>query len=477
MPPPDEPLVTAVRDGSRRLVAAVDAPARALGLAPGLTLAHAQALVPDLAVVEADPEADAAALARLAAWCLRYAPLVSADPPDGIFVEIAGAAHLFGGEAALLADLLGRLDGAGIAARAAVADTAGAAWAVARYGPDAIVAPGATAAALADLPVAALRLPAETVDALHRLGLERIGQLMAMPSSALTRRFGPAWRRRLDGALGKTPEPLRALVPPATVRRRLAFAEPISAPETLARVAARLCAELCADLARAELGARRLDLVFARVDQGAQAIRVGTARPSRDPAHLARLLTDRLGTVEPRFGIEEATLAASAVEPLPASQGRAALAGTEEGDPDLGPLVDLLRARLGAGRVYRQAPVESEIPERSVARIPALAPPRGATWPRAPQRPARLLDPPERVDVVALLPDYPPAAFVWRAGRRRVVRADGPERIAGEWWRSDDEAGWRDYYRVEDEEGRRYWLFRHAPAGEGGRWFLHGLFG
>ncbi|MCC2653062.1 MAG: polymerase family protein [Microvirga sp.] len=476
-PPRDKPLVTATTEGPRRVIASADEAARALALRPGLTIAHAQAVVPELHIAEATPEDDAEGLARLATWCMRYSPLIAVDRPDGVWIEVAGSAHLFGGEEALLSDLTRRLRRAGVRARAAIADTPGTAWAVARHGAERIIVPGGMAAAIAELPVAALRLPAATVDALHRLGVERVGQVAAMPSAPLTRRFGADVRRRLDQALGHAPEPFDALMPPEVIRRRLSFAEPIGAREDLSRVVARLCVDLCGELAAKALGARRLDLVFGRVDRAAQAVQVKTARPNRDAAHLARLFGDRLDIIDPGFGIEHALLIASRVEPLTPKQTSAR--GLDRGEPetDLGNLVDRLATRLGEAQVYRQAPVESDLPERCVAKVPALAPAAGLTWPAALKRPTRLLDPPEPIEVEALVPDYPPAAFVWRRVRRRVVRADGPERVFGEWWRTDDERSVsRDYYRLEAADGSRYWVFRDGPAVEGVRWFLHGLF-
>ena len=227
----------------------------------------------------------------------------------------------------------------------------------------------------------------------------------------------------------------------------------------------------------AALGVRRLDLVFGRVDRASQAVQVKTAKPNRDPAHLARLLADRLDFIDPGFGIEDGLLIASRVEPLAPKQTSAQGLSSDDAETNLGPLVDRLTTRLGEANVYRQAPVESDLPERSVARVPALAPNAGLTWPPALPRPPRLLGPPEPIEVMALVPDYPPAAFVWRRVRRRVVRADGPERVFGEWWRADDErSAMRDYYRLEAADGSRYWVFRDGPAVEGVRWFLHGLF-
>ncbi len=474
-PPPDEPLVAAVQDGPRRVVSAADRAARALGLRPGLALAQAQAMVPGLTVIQADPEGDAAALARLAAWCLCYAPLVAADPPDGIWIDVAGAAHLHGGEAALLAHLRRRLGRAGYRVRAALADTPGAAWAAARcLGPEIVLPPGGQRDALLALPLSALRLDRDTVSGLGQLGIARVGQLLEQPSGPLRLRFGEAPARRLAEALGHAPEPLAYLAPPVEHAVRLAFAEPIGAPETLARVAGRLTAMLADTLTRHGLGARRLDLVFRRVDGLDQSVSVGTARPSRDPAHLARLLIERLATIDPGHGLDEARLSAPRVERLEARQ---LAAPGEAPDPDrMAELVDRLVLRLGPGRVFRKSPVESEWPERAVRRVAALSPATGVTWPADLPRPGRLLPAPEPVAVLAALPDAPPSAFTWRGTRRRVARADGPERIFGEWWLSDDEvSATRDYYRVEDESGARYWLFRDSLTRDGARWWLHGL--
>ena len=252
-------MITAIREGSRRIIAAVDDAARALGLRPGQTVAHAQALVPDLTIVPARPEADAAALARLAAWCLRYAPIVAPDPPDGIFIDIAGAAHLRGGEHKLLDDLVARLNRAGITVQASVADTPATAWAVARYGSDRVVPPGRMADAIASLPIQALRLSADTVASLREVGIERVAQLAAKSPGSLKLRFGPEILIRLDQALGHEPDLFEPLLPPDIPQCKRAFAEPIGDPEDLKRVVGDLTAALCRDLEQSGVGARRLD--------------------------------------------------------------------------------------------------------------------------------------------------------------------------------------------------------------------------
>lgn len=462
--------------GQRRVVTSIDGAAERVGLARGMTVAHAQSLVPELAVVDAEPDTDRAALTRLALWCTRYSPLVTADPPDGVMIDVAGSAHLFQGEAALIEDLLRRLAKTGITARAAISDTPGCSWAAARYGDIAIVAPGRVSEAIASLPVAALRLAPEIVASLSEVGIERVAQLASKPRASLSLRFGAAVLLRLDQALGGVAEALPSLIPPEVPRTELRFAEPVGDPEDLKRITARLCEDLCGELERRGIGARRLDLVFTRVDDLTQAVRIGLSRPYREPVHLAKLLAERLVLVDPGFGIESAALTASWVEALSERQTVGRHVSADGRDVDVSQLVDTLGIRLGAGKVFRLAPVESELPERAVRRVPALHPPQGFDWPKHLPRPARLLSPPERVEVVAELPDHPPRLFVWRNLRHRVAYADGPERINGEWWVSDAERNLaRDYYRVETVEGARFWLFRDGAAAKGGAWWLHGV--
>jgi protein ImuB len=349
---------------------------------------------------------------------------------------------------------------------------------MARFAGGGIVPPGAAATAAAALPVAALRLDAETCRALALLGVERVGQLAALPRAQLTRRFGRALFERYERVVGLAPDPLTPIVPREVPRVRLAFPEPLAHLDGLAAALDDLARELCRELEGRGEGLRLLDTVLRRVDGQPIALRVGASLPTRDPAHCVRLVGERLATIDPGFGIDEMALVAARVEPLRERQAEAvaALDGECRDMAALAPLVDRLGVRLGQERVFRLAPVESRVPERSVKRVPALAPATGS-WPEALPRPSRIIDPPEEVQATALLPDYPPTLFVWRRVRYRVRSADGPERVHGEWWRSDAETGeLRDYYRVEDEDGRRFWLFRNAPAPEGTRWWLHGRF-
>jgi protein ImuB len=469
------------RAGNRNVVTAADLPARSLGIRVGMPATQAQALVAELVVQEADPDGDSVSLDRLAVWALRYSPVAAADPPDGLVLDTTGADHLHGGEEAMLADIAGRLVAAGVRARLAISDTWGASYALARVSADerTVVPAGRTAEFLAGVPISTLRLDPDTVASLRKLGFDRIRDLEATPRAPLTLRFGPHVCRRLDRAFGRAAEPIEAVRPPDMVEVRRVFAEPIAAPETIHRYLAKLVVQLCAALEERGLGARRLDLLFGRVDDRVWAVRVGTSTATRDVKRLTRLLGDKIETVEPGFGIETIRLAATLAEPLNPKQTISSL--TEEPEADIAGLIDVLANRVGEERVYRYAAVASDVPERTVARVAATAPAEADEWPAGWPRPARLLQPPEAIDTVALLPDHPPVSFTWRGIRRRVRRADGPERVFGEWWKSDAElVALRDYFQVEDDAGERFWIFRagdgeHATTGSQG-WFMHGIF-
>ncbi|MCZ0963879.1 Y-family DNA polymerase [Paracoccus benzoatiresistens] len=482
-PSPETPLVLAGRVGNRRLVTAACALAQELGLSAGMPVSKAQALVPELQVLPSDPATDAASLERLALWVLqRVSPIVAVDPPDGLVIDSTGADHLHGGAEALLETLIGRLLMSGVTARAAIADSWGAAHALARHRADPVhlAEPDNAEILLAPLPLAALRLPPTTLASLHTLGFACIGDLLHQPRAPLTRRFGPELCRRLDQALGLASEPIEPLRPAELVEVRRSFAEPIAAAETIARYIGKLVRALCVALEERGLGARRLDLLCWRVDAHVQTVRVGLAKPQREPQRLNRLLCEKIETIAPGYGIEILSLTAVMVEPLEARQMANSL--LEAPAPDLSDLVNVLANRVGARGVYRMAPVPSDVPERSVTRIAPLSEPVGVGWPDHWPRPARLLPWPEPIETVALLPDHPPVWITWRNIRRKVRRADGPERVFGEWWKRDAELiAVRDYFRIEDEAGERYWVFR-AGDGENSetgshRWFLHGVFG
>jgi protein ImuB len=467
--------------GVRRLHA-IDEAAAGLGLYVGQKATDAMALVPELVTAEADPQGDRAALSALVHWCMRYSPAVAADPPDGLLLDVTGVAHLWGGEAAMLDDLLARLAAQGIPARGAVAGSAGAAWALARCGEDrTVVPPGAEAQALAPLPVTGLRLAPEIAAQLVRLGLARIGQVAALPRPELARRFGQATLTRLDQALARAEEALCFSRPPTPWFARLAFAEPISAPEDLARASRDIAQRLCGRLLAEGQGAGRFELAFHRLDGRAERLSVGLSLPGRNPDAIARLFAPMLETVDPGFGIEVTSLAAERVEILPEREIRLEAIGEIAAKDGIAPLVDRLANRLGEDRVWRAGAYPSHLPERAVVRRAVFAPATEDRWPKDRPRPLRLFARPEPIDAMARVPDDPPVFFRWRGQLRRVRKAEGPERLAEEWWRRPPgETGpdhVRDYYRVEDENGARYWLFRAGLYGGEvtPKWWLHGL--
>ncbi len=479
--PLPEPLVLAVCRHGRQEVAAVSPSAEALGIRPGEPLAAARARLPSLQVARAEPEADAAALARLARWLQRHmSPLVALDPQDGLWLEAEGASHLFGGEARMLERLVARLATDGLTARAGLAGTAGAAWALARFAATAeapvAVAPRAAAAeAIAALPAAALRLAPGQAEDLARLGVATVADLLAIPRTSLGRRFGLDLLRRIDEALGTAGTPLAWLAPEDKLQARAALPEPAATPEALHALIERLVPPLVRRLARAGLGALRLDLRFCRTDGTWAALRTGAAAPTREAAHIARLLHLLVESVDPGPGIAEAILACPRAAALPPAQR-----GTEDGPAPLAETADRIEARLGPGRLFRVAPTAGAFPESTLVRRAPLDP-AGTDWPRHLPRPTRLLDPPEPVEAIAMLPDRPPVALRWRGRRYRVRAADGPERMHAAWWEPDaDPAAVRDYFAVELEDGCRLWLFRAGdgadPATGDFGWRVHGLF-
>ena len=489
-PPPrsgeELPLLLSRRTGNRLLVSAASPEARALGLHPGMAVSQVRALVPGLDIREDDPAADADVLQRLALFAARrWTPRAAVSPSDGLFLDLSGVAHLFGGEDMMCRRIVAFCARAGFAARIAVAGTPGAAHALARFGPGMLCPVNGEPEALAPLPLAALRVEEPVLAAARRLGLETIGDLLPLPRGPLQRRFGKTLLARLDQALGRSGEAIEPVVPEDAPCAILRFAEPIATAEAIEQALGLLLSSLIATLREQGLAARTLALLCDRVDGKVERIAIGTARATRDAPHLLRLLGMKIEKIEPGFGLDSMRLVAGRVEPLSAEQPslrgaqRRSSARNDE-EVDLAMLVDRLAGRLGPRSLYRATAVESDVPERSVARTGPLD--TAVPWPKWP-RPVRLLSPPERVEnVVALLPDLPPRRFTWRGRAYRVARADGPERIHGEWWKRTAEAeGVRDYFQVEDEEGGRFWLYRRGDGVDQRTgdlsWYLHGVFG
>ncbi len=519
-----------VTPGARGLrLAACNDEARARGLQPGERLADARAKVPDLASAVHEPVEDAASLLRMARWAERWSPWVAVDAPDGLLLDVTGVAHLFGGEAMLVADMTGRFGKLNMTARAGLAGTVPAARAIARFGQigSPIVAEGAERTALATLPVEALDLDADTVTTLRRAGLKRIGQLYDVPRASLARRFRARERHarlmeRLDAALGLTRTPLSPLSPPVEFAVRHSVMEPLMSHDGVLAMLEHLTAALCLKLTRAGEGAVHLELALYRADGSRAVIQAGLSRPSARTEHLVRLLSPRLEKVDLGFGVDAASLKARETQDLAAVQE----ALTREGGTgtELAELADRIAAREDGAPVSVNVAVESHQPEWAEAvkgfgeagaefsppPCPSPASGRGngvrkvepGSLPRLrgrvgvgadgnpdavretnPNRPITLLDRPEEIQVIASVPDGPPVRFTWRHVARKVLKSAGPERIAPDWWRSGHAPRTprtRDYYTVEDEAGRRYWIYREGLYEEQDKpapgWFLHGLF-
>ncbi|MEQ8603617.1 MAG: DNA polymerase Y family protein [Marivibrio sp.] len=503
--PPARPVAMTRTVGTGVFVAACDQAATDAGVAPGVTLASARALAPTVTATEMDETADAALLQRLAGWCDRYSPLVGTAGGDRILIEATGAAHLFGGAQAMLDDARARLRAAGFCAAGAYAPSPSAAAALARFGADGRVVERRVdlPEALKEAPVAALALaePAldpETSVGLQRVGLRRLGDLYGLPRAALSARFGAAAASALDRLLARTAQPITPRRPVAPWRVRLSFPDPIGLRGDIDAAVERLVDRLCQRLSAENLGCRRLELTAFRADGAAQTVTLGTGRPVRERARLLRLLAEKLDAIEPGFGIDCLILAAPRVEPFESDQlsGGLDAGGAGGRDPDLfAALVDRLANRLGGENVFRLAPADSRLPDAAQAKAPCVAPRRRGRalqeppWPETPSRPVRLLAQPQTLQPLSAPKAGEPLSAFRLDGRRCAVRiAVGPERIAPDWWREDAAwaAGARDYWRVEDETGRRYWIYRDGVAGPladalgdgAGRqhWYLHGLF-
>lgn len=485
----DKPLVAVESVRGQRVLVAVAAETD--GLAPGQTLTSARALYPNLLALEADPAADIATLRTLAAWAERYTPLAAIDTEQdhGLWLDISGCAHLLGGEPELLVDIRARLARQNIPACMAIAGTFGAAWALARTQTrdGAIIPNGQEADALSQLPITALRLDERSIAGLRRLGVRTVENLTRLPRAEVTARFGMLPVLRLDQAFGCLVEAVSWPHPPAPLLEIFSPIEPIGTAEDLSRALSLLAEHLCLRLAAVGQGGLRFTARFFRVDNAVQNITIATARPLRDPAIVAQLLSMKLETVDPGFGVEAIHFTADDAAPLSAVQVEAFAVADELGR--LATVVDRLSNDIGPERIWRPALYASHVPERVVQRLPALE--KTSPWQRDPTqpRPTRLLRRPEPIEVTAQAPDDPPTLFRWRRRWHRIRIATGPERISVEWWRERNPPTpvthrpetdlIRDYYRVEDMDGARFWVFRaglHRNAYIP-RWFLHGLFG
>ncbi|MGH6877623.1 MAG: DNA polymerase Y family protein [Rhizomicrobium sp.] len=487
--PETAPLVIAAKTGNALRLCALDRKAAALGLRAGMPLANARAMVLALDVANADEAADQRLFESIADWCLHYTPQVALDPPHGLLLDVTGAAHLFGGEQALLARSRKSLRGQGFAVQGAIAGSATAARALARYRDGALVPPGEEATAVAMLPVEALDLDPAITHAFRHAGLKTIGHVTTRKRSELTARFGAAMMFALDRALGQAEKPIspRAALPDYMAER--IFAEPLVAEDAILETLRGLAASLGGLLAERGQGARRLEAWFFRADGKIRRIAIETGAPTRDPAVIVRLFRERLAALvdplDPGFGFDLIRLCADRAERCEAETAGFEARAKEE-EKEIAVLVDRLAARFGSQRILVFQPNDTHIPEAAAVALPAQRAGKSKlSWKEirgadeAPRRPLRMFAKPELIEATAEVPEGPPVRFRWRRALHEVAFAEGPERIAMEWWREQALPPTRDYFRVEDSNGRRFWLYREGLYGSettGARWYLHGLF-
>jgi protein ImuB len=490
--PFSRPLVVADKIANALRLTAVDIDAARLGLKPGMALADARARIPDLAVANADSNADLKLLEAIADACERYTPLVALDPPNGLFLDITGAAHLFGGEPGILDQIRTSIVRQDFCVHAALAGTADAARALARFGPreggdGAVIPAGKEAKAVSRLPAEALGVDEEIIHALKRAGLKSISQVADRGRGELRSRFGSEFVFTLDCLLGRTERPLqpRAFVPEASAER--GFADPVVSETAIADAIHLLAANLGSRLERTGQGARRFEACFFRADGQMRRIAVETGEAVRNPDVVDLLFREKLDgladALDPGFGFDLIRLSASFLQPV---NGETAGFGTKDHAREIRQLADRLTARFGAQRVLVYRPQDTHIPEAESVAVPAQAGwDAKIAWPPKPEeddgphRPLRLFARPEAIEAIAEIPDGPPLRFRWRNALHHVVMADGPERIAPEWWRGCGDEPVRDYFRVQDSQGRRFWIYREGIYGRGNvhpYWYMHGSF-
>jgi protein ImuB len=495
--PGNAPCVVVAKQNNALVLYALDDAAARHGLEVGLPLANARAICPELTVFDADEVADAKTLSDIADWCDRFTPLVALDPPHGLFLDLTGCAHLFGGEAALMRMICGALTGQGFVVSAAIAGTSICARTLTRSSPGKIVEDGEEAEAVKPLPVSALGADETITRGLRRAGLKTIGDVAARAPYEITARFGTRFTTLLAHALGEGDAPISPRKPPPDYIVEKRFPEPVVTENVISMTLSQLAQMLVAAMAKQGKGARRLEASFFRTDGAVRTIMVDTGRPVTRAQVIDRLFRERLHALndplDPGFGFDLIRLSASRTE-IVVHEQRDLDANVHDND-ELAALIDRIAARIGGRRVIVHLPQDTHIPERAVLAAPAqhhLAASAQVAWParaesEPPLRPLRLFEKPEPIKVpFATVPDGPPHHFTWRRAVHAVVRVEGPERIAMEWWKQDGCVLTRDYFRIEDEAGLRFWIFRDGLYGseladdEGkptpANWFVHGLF-
>jgi protein ImuB len=459
------------------VITAANALAQSQGVDRGMVVADARAVIPSLQVLDDRPGLASKLLKGIAEWCIRYSPIVAIDPPDGVLLDVSGCTHLWGGDSNYLSDIVHRFMSLGYHVRLAISDTIGTSWAVARFDPGStVIKTGQHTAAILPLPPAALRLEHDMVERLHKLGLRQINNFVAMPRSALRRRFGQQLIKRLDQALGREEEQIHPVLPIEPWQERLHCLEPIVTAKAIEIALERLLGLLCNRLQQEQKGLRVALFKAYRVDGKMEQLEIGTNHPSYNIRHLFKLFEIKLPTIEPALGIELFILEAKKVEDVSPVQKKLWEKTGGLNDIGLSELLDRMSGKIGGDHIRRYIPDEHHWPERSLKPAASLHEKSTTAWKIDRARPIQLLTVPELIDVTAPIPDYPPMLFRYKGKLHKIIKADGPERIEPEWWLQQGQH--RDYYCVEDEEGHRYWLFRlgHYDAEKIYQWFIHGFF-
>lgn len=470
------PLVLRASSHGRMIITAANLNARKKGISNGMALADARAIVPELEVLDDKPDLIDRLLRRLAEWSIRFTPIVSIDLPDGLLLDASGCSHLWGGDLPYLDDITHKLNTRGYDVRAAMAETVGVAWAIARFGSESFIVPsGRHIKALMSLPPEALRIEPDVAGRLHKLGLHQVKQFIHMPRASLRKRFGLPFLHQLDKAIGQAIELIEPVVPVEPYQERLPCMEPIVTATGIEIALQRLLEILCLRLQQEEKGIRAAVFKGYRVDGKVEQVDIVTSRPSHTVKHLFKLFEFKLSTIEPALGIELFVLEALKVEDHSPIQEKMWEGSVGLEDLRLSELVDRIASKIGMESIHRYLPDEHYWPERSFRLTSSLQEKLNTTWPSDKLRPLQLLRIPQHIEVTAPIPDYPPMVFRYKGKIHTITKADGPERIEQEWWLQQGEH--RDYYRVEDEEGNRYWLFRSGHYNDKiYHWFIHGFF-
>ena len=470
------PFVLTVPDHGRQLISASNPIAREQGVETGMVLADARAIIPSLQVLDDRPEISHRLLNGLAEWCTKYTPFVAIDLHGGLILDASGCTHLWGGEIRYLEDILTRFKNLGYHTRAAIADTIGTAWAMAHYGKGPLIIESKQqTAALMSLPAEALRIEAETVEQLYNLGLGRISGFIGMQRSALRRRFGRSILQRLDQALGNEEEIVEPVQPVIPYQERLPSLEPIITATGIEIGLQRLLGTLCHRLKQEQKGLKTAIFKCYRTDGRIEKIEIGTNHPSSNSTHLFKLFELKISCIEPGPGIDLFLLEAQKTETVSPLQEKIWQKTGGLNNIQLSELFDRIAGKFGNDHIQRYVPDEHYWPERSIKPALSVNEELLREWKTGRPRPVQLLSSPEQVQVTAPVPDYPPMNFRYKGKLHKIIKADGPERIEQEWWLQQGQH--RDYYYVEDEEGRRYWLFRAGHYSDSSyQWFIHGFF-